>query len=450
MTNKEGWATDVNRFVSILVSAILLTSACTDRPGTFEPSPAHISTPTDLAPDLAPSGAPVSPSSTPSLPPPSETRDETAWAVYHPDPQHLWNRLFRLFFERTTADGAAYGWDTLDPLLWPESTHLFKEDAYGQAIELLDEFLAADGARLIDDPLKRAMLQRDLWAVFDWLGLGSGLPEQRDALQTRIMQIIRALALTKEAIGSLPANYEAAVLSGVYPASFQAEDPAAAFLPAGFFAPDGDWVCVGREGGPVAMSHTEQFPFLGRSVFLVFLRVPGSREATLSFVQALNGAQTPGLPAGLEVALVRRAFLVDAEGDLVLSPIVESIQLRQFGSSGFYQFGLERKLLFADVTGGLRPLEKEIPLFFSHGDGFPAGHPGEVELPEICEACHLDAGQGIGGITSILSFSRARFPLPDGQRPVLTATTPAQEAGTVMDWKVQQPSWENFLALWGD
>jgi len=441
----------MNRFVSILVAAILLTTACTSRPGSLEPSPAAITIPADQTPDLAPSDAPVSPSSTPSLPPPSESQDETAWAIYHPNPQHLWNRLFRLFFERTTGDGTEYGWDTLDPLLWPESTHMFEGDSYGQAIELLDEFLAADGARLIDDPLKAAMLQRDLWAVFDWLGLGSGVPEQRFALQARIMQIIRALALTKEAIGSLPANYAAAVLSGVYPASFLAEDPGAAFLPAGFFAPDGDWICVGREGGPVAMSHTEQFPFVGRSVFLVFMRVPGSREGTLSFVQALNGAQTPGLPAGLEVALVRQALLVDMQGDLVVSPIVESIQLRQFGSSQrFYQFGLDRKLLFADVVGGLRLLEKEIPLFFSHGDGFPAGHPGEVEVPEICKACHLDAGQGIGGITSILSFSRARFPLPDGQNPVLTVTTPAQETGKVMDWKVRQPSWENFLALWGD
>ena len=40
--------------------------------------------------------------------------------------------------------------------------------SHEQAIAVLDEFLAEHGEELVKDPLKRAILQRDLWAVFDW------------------------------------------------------------------------------------------------------------------------------------------------------------------------------------------------------------------------------------------------------------------------------------------
>jgi hypothetical protein len=35
-------------------------------------------------------------------------------------------------------------------------------------LHLLDELLHTDAENLIRDPVKRALLQRDLWAVFDW------------------------------------------------------------------------------------------------------------------------------------------------------------------------------------------------------------------------------------------------------------------------------------------
>lgn len=447
-------ASTLTRYAIVLIAATILLSSCTNGSGPVQTNGSPAFTP--AARTQEPDGAlpftdlPLEPSSTPFLPPAPEPGAETRWAVYHPDPPHLWNRLFRQLFGRTASDGAEYGWDTLDPLLWPDSSHLFEETAYQQTTELLDEFLAGDGARLIDDPLKRAILQRDLWAVFDWLGLDSdSFTEQREALQTRIIRIIRSLALTEHEIADLPANYHAAVLSGAFPESFKIEDPGAAFLPAGLFNQAGDWICLGREGGPIAMAHTENFPFLGRSIFLVFMRVPGDREAGLAFVRELTEMQRPALPAGLEVALVRQALLIDVQSDLVPSPIVESVQLRQFdGLQRFYNFGLDRKLLFAGVAGGLLPLQKEFLLFFSHGDPFQIGHLEEAAIPAICIACHTDPGQGISGITSILSFSRARFLLPDGQKPVLTVTSPGQEAEVLINWKVQDESWHRFMSLW--
>jgi hypothetical protein len=382
------------------------------------------------------------------LPSGATPTNEAQWSIYHLDPQHLWNRLFRQFFRRTTDDGREYGWNSLDPLLWPATTHLLESTSYEETIQLLDEFLITNGEDLITDPLKRALFQRDLWAVFDWLNLQTDdHAEQRQALQERIARMMKKLALTEQEILSLPDNYFAALASGAFPPGFQDEAPDTAFLPPGLSEPNSEWLCVGREGGPMAMTHTQGFPFFGRSAFLVFMRVPGGQQAVLPFLQELNTELSPRLPTSLEVALVRRTILIDQRGEMVFSPIVESIQIRHFQPlQRFYNFSLNRTLLFAGVSGGLEPLDKEILLFFSHGDGFVAGHIEEVEIPDICKACHIDEGLGIGGVTSILSYSRARFPLPE--QPTLIATAPEHDSATVIAWKMQQGSWQRLQTLW--
>jgi hypothetical protein len=365
------------------------------------------------------------------------------WSIYHPDPQHLWNRIFRLFFRRTAGNGQEVGWDALDPLLWPDTT--LETTTYQQAVALFDEFLNKHGEQLIVEPLKRALFQRDLWELFDWLGDQSA---QHQDLQDRIARILPRLALTDEAIQSLPDNYLAAVDSGSFLPGFQQGDPNVGFLPAGLLAPDGEWVSVGRQGGPIAMTHTEEFPFAGRSVFLILLRVPGNRAAALSFLQALGGEPPPGLPIGLEVVLLRRAVLIDRQGHMVLSPIVESIQVRHFSTTqSFYLFELDRQLLFAGISGGLRLVQQEIPLFRSHGDAFSLGQVDEVKIPEICFSCHLGES-GTEGLASLLSYSRARFPLPDNSRPILEVTTAEQEAEKVITGKSQEKSWQTLQTVW--
>src|ERR671919_61545 len=93
------------------------------------------------------------------------TARESGWAVYDPDPDHLWNRVFRQFFRRTTKDGKEYGSDELDPLLWFDTTYLLNGNSHQQALLVLDEFLTTNAENLVRDPLKRAMFQRDMWAV---------------------------------------------------------------------------------------------------------------------------------------------------------------------------------------------------------------------------------------------------------------------------------------------
>jgi hypothetical protein len=396
------------------------------------------------------------PEQSPALPtlasPGSKIVDENRWAVYHPDPNHLWNRLFRGLFLRMGSDGQEYGWDSLDPLLWPETEHLLVSDSHQQAIRLLEEFLESGGEAMVTSPLERAMLQRDLWAVFDWLAAFPDVhPEGRQALLGRIALSMHRLALDEAEIRGLPDNLSEAILSGFYPEEYQDADPGKPFLPAGLFSPDGAWVCLGREGGPAAMAHTEGFPFFGRSAFLVFIRAPGEREHTLELVQALNSNRLTGLPPGTEVALVRRMALVDRGGRIIPAPIVESVQVRHFTNGiaqRFFEFVIDRKKLFAGENGGLRPTYEEIPLFFSHGDWFGFGSPEMAPVPELCEGCHVDGFQGILGAQSILSHSRARFPLSDGNRPVLFSTTLERELQTVIEWKERHRTWQELRDSW--
>src|SRR4030095_4787915 len=67
--------------------------------------------------------------------------NKPAWSMYAPDPDHLWNRVFRQLYRRTTLDGKEYGSDELDPLLWFDTTYLLNGTSHQQAIQVLDEFL---------------------------------------------------------------------------------------------------------------------------------------------------------------------------------------------------------------------------------------------------------------------------------------------------------------------
>jgi len=95
--------------------------------------------------------------------PPQAPAAPVAVTIYDPDRQHVWNRLHRALWVRSGPDGKEYGHDRLDPLLWMETKHLLEGKSHEQAIAVLDEFLTAHGEKLVNNPLKRAILQRDLW-----------------------------------------------------------------------------------------------------------------------------------------------------------------------------------------------------------------------------------------------------------------------------------------------
>jgi hypothetical protein len=146
--------------------------------------------------------------------------------VYDLNPTHIWNRVYRQFYVRAGQDGVEYGGeDQLDPLLWVETKHLLEGISYSDTIRLLDEFLTSHAEQLITEPLKRAMFQRDLWAVFDWsVNKHDALVTQRQALQIRLVQIMQRVALSEEQIQRLPDNYALAVASDTFPASYNEDE----------------------------------------------------------------------------------------------------------------------------------------------------------------------------------------------------------------------------------
>lgn len=280
-------------------------------------------------------------------------------AIYHADPEHLWNRLHEALFVR-----GRFGHDRLEPLLWTSSKHLLEERSHMRAMAVLEEFLKSNGEKLIDDPLKRAVLQRDLWLVFNWLELGDfdfaepRLSQKeagaaRERLRGPLAELIGRLALTPQQISELPDNYSAAVASKQF-----------ANLPPDLFATDGPWVSVGRTDRHTAPQHLRGENPFSNSVFLVFMRLPlenaGLGEAGLRARTAVGDylKNRPALPIGTELALVRRAMLIDTSHRVVPSNLTESVQLRVIRASreidASFEFRLSRSQLFADRAGGLR------------------------------------------------------------------------------------------------
>ena len=431
--------------------------------------------------------APTTPSTPASYQPASYSWSEPARGLYDPEPKHLWNRLYRQFHVRVASDGKEYGYDVLDPLLWPGTKYLLIGPSHAQALSLLDEFLATHAEKLISDPLKRAIFQRDLWAIFDWLSQGNIHQREREELQTRLARVIQRLALTAEQIKLLPDNYSAAVQGKSFAAQYQPESTDKPFLPPELFLTSGPWVAIGPKDRAAATSHLTDFAFAGRSVFLVFMHLPEGHGATIAYLQKLKefpqplilnpdrsrpnqvlpNPELPQFPAGTELALVRRMVLIDNQGKLTPTQITESVQIRAYRtvpsgtrrnteeartSQKGFEFRLSRRKLFAGEAGGLRPVlsgEKDFEIFRSHGiDWFEGSSRESLErfqfsVLEQCAVCHIAPG-----IHSVLSYSVQRFQ-PASLQPIpLTETQIANEEDSTTSWKRRQYEWGLLKGLW--
>jgi hypothetical protein len=427
---------------------------------------------------------------------------EKAAAFYDPNPAHIWNRLYAALLVREDSHVGQYDADSLDPPLWLESEYLLAGPSHARALRVLDEFLQTHAENLIRDPLKRAMLQRDLWAVFDWSVQQESARQrphydnERRELQTRLAEALRRLALSPKEIESLPDNYAQAVASGAFAKDYDPAHRERAFLPPDLF--DGSWLYIDSSpeefnSGGVAPSHVEAFS--GRSRFLVFMRLPEGRKATLAYLQALwNFPQPwvqgrpdsaadqavinpdlPSFPAGTELALVRQMTLFDGQGNLVPTPITESVQIRVYyaitptlqaccpgdmsdiariSGQDFYQFTLSRAQLFASKADGLRSTgrdEKQLSTFQQQGgdliDEFsenPALKKTWLPALQTCLACHIK-----GGVRSLNSLGKLLKP-NWRQRDFGDEPYPPRwwlNAGTT-DWKRDRYDWGLLNGYW--
>jgi hypothetical protein len=368
-----------------------------------------------------------------------------AAAIYDDNPRHLWNRLHEALFVRIGNNGEEYGRDRLEPLLWRGSRHLLAGESHDRLIRVLDEFNKG-GESLIANPVKRAMLQRDLWLVFSWLesshnefyGFGGGPEEWRarqERLRTPLAHAIGRVAASPAEIAALPDTFAAAVAASEFAPAFDPTRRAQPYLPADLYAPEGPWVSLGRRGDLVARAHVLSDNPFTNSAFVVFINLPGGRADTLAYVERLGAFKgplfvatpssptpvfphfnpaIPQFPGGTKVALVRRAMLVTKTLEVVATPLTENLQVRvyrkvppsdaEFLSKAMLitdevrswqsasEFVLSRRRLFAGRSGGLRAVGDDndfVTGFSTHGvDPFEAI---DGEAPEVTAARPMGA-----------------------------------------------------------
>ncbi len=414
--------------------------------------------------------------------------------IFDADPNHIWNRTYVCLMVRQGADGIAYGEDTPDPLLWDETEHLLEGESHRRALECLDEFLRGHGERAIADPLKRAIFQHDLWAVFDWAAkpddpddASANLPPARRELCVRLAEVIRRLAVSADELKALPDNYAAAVGSGRFRVAYDPAQPQQAFLP-DLFQPDGPWVCLSAHlEEPTAIQH-----FTGRSRFLVFLRLPGPRAATIEYVEKLRvsgeppmvtppadsshpasikllNLRLPQFPAGTQAALVRQVILINQAGKLVPTALTDLVEMRGYhavtigrGSEymnyingpgsrdqDFFEFRMSRPELFAGRNGGLLAVhtwEREYPTFATHGlDPFesPDARGEGGEILKRCLGCHSDSG-----IHSVESRHQWMKPSQASGNPWDLSAAISWETEATLARKKQQPEFLMLQRMW--
>jgi hypothetical protein len=398
--------------------------------------------------------------------------------VYDADPDHLWNRLHAALFVRLTTtrgpneellpptdpEHQAYG---LDPMLWQQSRYLLTGPGHKPAVAVLDEFLAQSGEKLFKDHLKRALLQRDLWALLDsllvnpsWFDYTEYNGHKKDPykadrreLAERVLKIMQRVALTRDQIEALPDNYAAAVAAKTFPTDFDTGKPDVAFLPQDLWDSKGSWVLLGdKTPVPLALTHIGFFG--GRSNFFVFLRLPEGRDATCEYLGELHAwvrdgrkGEPPPLPYGTRVALARQTVLIDDKGEMRSAPLTESVQIRAFRDTNrvartnpkestinHFEIKLRRQDLLAGKAGGLYALkadetERALLVFMGHNAG-----DGNETVMTSCFNCHNGSA-----LESINSFSR-RFDRFQA-KPDLTASTRADEAHRLVGWKRREVTW---------
>jgi hypothetical protein len=411
--------------------------------------------------------------------------------IFHAGSTNTWNRLHRCLLLRKVDNGAEYGDDTLDPLLWDHTKHLLTDDSHQHALDCLDEFLRSHGEQEVHDPLERAIFEHDLWAIFDWSARSNDHPQQRRALQLRLAEVLRRVALTADQIHALPDTYQLAIKSARFSQAYDPANPQRAFLPRDLFLPRGPWVCIASRGGdPVAIAHVTAFS--GRSRFMVFLRLPEGRSATLQYLHKLwtfpdplmvpaeHGLPglnplAPQFPPGTMVALVRQMILFDRDGKLESTPLTESVQLRVYrtitpGSRAvnfingpaskdqdFFEYQLRRSELFHGKTGGLVAVasdQKEFLTFLSHGEDPFELAKQNVDFVErykhvilkSCTSCHADAG-----IHSVQS--RFRLVKPNEDQLEMEALDPVYgaiywETEDTLAWKQRHYDWGLLNGFW--
>lgn len=384
--------------------------------------------------------------------------------IYDPNPAHPWNRL-----SAALHSDAPLRFENPDDY----AARALAGPSYDDARRILEDFVRQHREKLITDPVRHALLQGELWATFDQVSdaTGRNQPARRE-IAHRCATLIRRLALGEDAIAALPDTYAAGVKSRLLPVAYDPEHHDAPFLPDDLFVDDGPWIMLGNSAKeiqlPAALQHVKATQ--GRDVFYAMIRLPGGKQATLDYLRELanfpqpyvanemyrrypyaRSAMTfnpalPQFPAGTQVALVSRKMLVSSRGELVVSPIVEGVQLRVYAKDpltaepgeGSNQDFVELQLDPAGLLAGRaglrvsRPTSQVTGYLFERATLFSAGNN--------CNNCH-----GGVGVHSLNTYVHAFGPLPSS--PWFEPSSEARQNRLALEWKQRDYTWGLLSAL---
>ena len=409
------------------------------------------------------------------------------WAIYDPDPNHLWNQIFRSLYE-IKDNNKGFCYDETFFVLQNNLACKFDRKTQAEIAGKLDKFLKADAETLITSPLKKAVFQHDLWRVFEWTLTHPNAFEKGGVkpLQKKLLRVMRRVALSRAEINRLPDNYQLTHQAKTYPARYSPSQRSP-FFPDSFWGGKGDWVllddAVNFNDTPATI-HRHRFS--GRSSFFVLINLPGGREKTLALIKELREfggnplrffnalKKQPDfdrrlLPLGTQVALVRTMTVLSKSGWVYSTPIMENLQLRVYrdpkladlyprsenvkASTAFksfpqdvYIFRMNRRLLFDNAARSLTPVHGS-DLHGQHTIKSLSGNTGKPEdisdlhVVESCELCH-----GGNRLTSFQTFGR---PAMTGERiPFLGESSRDHIEYRFLQWKKQDASWGYLRALW--
>lgn len=412
---------------------------------------------------------------------------EAAIDFYSPDASHVWNRLYAGLFVRTAGDQVFDDW--MDPIFSRETIHFLSGESNAKTLALLAEFAKDRDAHEGATPLQRAVMQRDLLAMFHWARHAKQTPG-KDQLIKALVGAIRHVALTADEINKLPDNYAIAAGLPAAHTTYDAAEPNRAFLPKDLLVDDGPWLALEpRQDRPLAAPVHFQI-FGERSAFDLHFRHPEGRAAGERYLDELAtmpnpflaekpatpvpginretgpwlNPDTPQFPPGTMWALVRRAILVDVEGSLIVSPLVESVEMRVYRALAdtksnreaqtFFEWELSRRLLFG--KGGFHLMDgRDLSLspFFPHADKIATFAKHSAGEPLACFACH--SAPGIHSVNSrTLHFFTGDFdyePKGTPKRPSeFRSTTRKRLAEVTEQVAAKQKSWQEFRKVWDE
>jgi hypothetical protein len=395
---------------------------------------------------------------------------------------HPWDKARDIFYVRRFPTGEIYEHPHAFEPPWYEF-YPFWRDApfYEQVLARLEAVEKLPPAQMEDQAAsRRVVFLRDLWPVFDGLHrapvetpLETPLDKEatakavarRDELLRVVARVMQRLELTEEEVRALPNAFRTLGEQQLYPKASNPSSESEPFFPTDLLDKDGPWVTYSSEREPSAGGIAHMDRVNHRSVFTLHLKTPDGRDGGVKFLQDFTKTEgRQSVPPGTTLALLRRGLVPTRSGKLLVSPLVESLQLIAVTplEDQRFKFTLDRKKFLADGAG-MKLLGNDDPVDTSSFEAIiiqsrimstlprEPGPPSESliagqyktlrEIPSslgICTECHSIATRNaIFGNRGLSNAPTVAYLQSD----------PDKSAATIVKKKEATQEWKSYLRL---